>query len=62
MNYIGKHEQVDDIEITPILFRKGKTTIAVYALGAIRDERLVGVNSFYSYERTHYTERHVVFT
>ena len=41
VNYIGKHEQVEDIEITPILIRKGKTTIAIYPLGAIRDERLV---------------------
>jgi len=40
VNYIGKHEQVEDIEITPILIRKGKTTIAIYPLGAIRDERL----------------------
>jgi double-strand break repair protein MRE11 len=40
VNYIGKCEQVDDIEITPLLLRKGKTMIALYALGAIRDERL----------------------
>ena len=41
INYVGKHEQVEDIEITPIIIRKGKTTIAIYPLGAIRDERLV---------------------
>jgi double-strand break repair protein MRE11 len=40
VNYIGKCEQVDDIEITPLLLCKGKTMIALYALGAIRDERL----------------------
>jgi len=40
VNYIGKAEQVDDIEITPVLLRKGDTHIALYALGAIRDERL----------------------
>lgn len=46
VNYVGKHEQVEDIEITPILMRKGKTTIAVYPLGAIRDERLVIYDMF----------------
>jgi double-strand break repair protein MRE11 len=40
VNYIGKCEQVDDIEITPLLLRKGNTMIALYALGAVRDERL----------------------
>jgi double-strand break repair protein MRE11 len=40
VNYIGKCEQVDDIEITPLLLRKGRTMIALYALGAVRDERL----------------------
>jgi double-strand break repair protein MRE11 len=40
INYFGKSEQVDDIEITPILMRKGTTCIALYGLGAIRDERL----------------------
>eukprot|EP01041_Mallomonas_annulata_P006822 gene6822-13821_t len=40
VNYFGKADQVDDIEITPILLRKAKTTIALYGLGAIRDERL----------------------
>ena len=38
---MGKHEQVEDIEVSPILMRKGQTTIALYPLGAIRDERLV---------------------
>lgn len=33
INYIGKLEQVDDIEITPILMRKGGTHIALYGLG-----------------------------
>lgn len=40
VNYFGKADQVDDIEITPILIRKGGTNIALYGLGAIRDERL----------------------
>lgn len=33
INYFGKSEQVDDIEIVPILIRKGETCIALYGLG-----------------------------
>ena len=40
VNYFGKAEQVDSIDITPILLRKGGTLLAIYGLGAIRDERL----------------------
>jgi double-strand break repair protein MRE11 len=40
INYFGKADTVDNIEITPILMRKGTTKIALYGLGAIRDERL----------------------
>lgn len=40
MNYIGKTDRVDDVEITPILLRKHDTKIALYGLGAMRDERL----------------------
>jgi double-strand break repair protein MRE11 len=40
VNYIGKCDQIEDIQIVPILMRKGGTMIALYTLGAIRDERL----------------------
>lgn len=40
INYFGKAEKVEDIEITPILIRKGGTNLAIYGLGAMRDERL----------------------
>lgn len=40
VNYFGKAEQVDEIEIHPILIRKMTTTVAIYGLGAVRDERL----------------------
>lgn len=40
INYYGKAENLDGIEVTPILIRKGNTKIALYGLGAIRDERL----------------------
>lgn len=40
INYYGKADKVEDIEITPILIRKANTKIALYGLGAMRDERL----------------------
>jgi double-strand break repair protein MRE11 len=40
VNYIGKAAQVDDIEISPVLIRKGTSLLALYSLGAVRDERL----------------------
>ena len=40
VNYIGKQDLVDSITIKPILMRKGDTYVALYSLGAIRDERL----------------------
>ena len=35
INYFGKAAQVDDIEITPVLMKKGETRIALYGLGEI---------------------------
>ena len=40
VNYFGRQEKVDDIEILPILLRKGETNVAIYGLGNMRDERL----------------------
>lgn len=40
LNYYGKADRVEDIEITPILIRKGSSKVALYGLGAVRDERL----------------------
>jgi double-strand break repair protein MRE11 len=40
VNYFGKSNQVDNIEISPILLKKGDTRLALYGLGNIRDERL----------------------
>ncbi|CAE7913034.1 MRE11 [Symbiodinium necroappetens] len=39
-NYFGRHEDLEDIIIRPILLVKGKTRVAIYGLGNIRDERL----------------------
>jgi double-strand break repair protein MRE11 len=40
MNYFGKIDSVEEIVIKPVLIRKLTTTIAIYGMGAIRDERL----------------------
>ena len=40
VNYFGTAVEVDRVEVTPVLMRKGGTHIALYGLGAIRDERL----------------------
>lgn len=40
VNYFGKTASVDDINIVPILLKKGETRLALYGLGGIRDERL----------------------
>lgn len=40
VNYFGKSESVDDITVYPILVAKGKTKVAIYGLGNVRDERL----------------------
>ncbi|KAL6065853.1 Double-strand break repair protein [Balamuthia mandrillaris] len=40
VNYFGKSENVDDVTVYPILLTKGKTKVAIYGLGNIRDERL----------------------
>ncbi|CAG8475965.1 4186_t:CDS:10 [Ambispora gerdemannii] len=40
INYFGRPQQVDNIEVTPLLLQKGITKLAVYGLGHIREERL----------------------
>lgn len=40
LNYFGKSSHIDEIEITPLLIRKGDVHVALYGLGAVRDERL----------------------
>lgn len=40
VNYFGKVTNIEDIEVVPILFRKGATKIALYGIGHIKDERL----------------------
>ena len=40
VNYFGKSERVDEVEISPVLLQKGATKVALYGLGSMRDERL----------------------
>ncbi len=37
VNYFGKQTKVDDIQISPLLIKKGSTQLALYGLGNIRD-------------------------
>ncbi|EGZ11605.1 hypothetical protein PHYSODRAFT_250783 [Phytophthora sojae] len=40
VNYFGKSDKVDEVEVFPVLMTKGNTRVAVYGLGNMRDERL----------------------
>lgn len=40
VNYFGKTSSLEKIEISPILFQKGSTKLAMFGLGSVRDERL----------------------
>ncbi|CAM9956916.1 unnamed protein product, partial [Ectocarpus sp. 13 AM-2016] len=40
VNYFGKSNKVDDVEVNPILIQKGLTKVALYGMGSMRDERL----------------------
>lgn len=40
INYFGRADNVDEINLFPVLLVKGETKVALYGLGHIRDERL----------------------
>ncbi|XP_023225241.1 double-strand break repair protein MRE11-like [Centruroides sculpturatus] len=40
INYFGKCTDLEQIQISPLLMRKGENQLALYGLGSIRDERL----------------------
>ena len=44
VNYFGKHSlggsNIGKVTLSPILFQKGTTRLALYGLGSVRDERL----------------------
>ncbi|RLN37193.1 hypothetical protein BBJ28_00011966 [Nothophytophthora sp. Chile5] len=40
VNYFGKSDKVDAVEVFPVLLTKGATRVAIYGLGNMRDDRL----------------------
>jgi double-strand break repair protein MRE11 len=40
LNHFGTCTDLNGFEIRPVLFRKGKTLLAIYGLGAMKDQRL----------------------
>jgi double-strand break repair protein MRE11 len=40
VNYFGTSERLEAISMRPVIFQKGTTNVALYGLGAMRDERL----------------------
>jgi double-strand break repair protein MRE11 len=40
INYFGRQDQVDQVQVRPILIQKGTTRVALYGMGSMRDERL----------------------
>ncbi|KAE9032044.1 hypothetical protein PR003_g12741 [Phytophthora rubi] len=48
INYFGKSDKVDDVEVFPVLLTKGNTRVTVYGLGTMRDERL---NSMFAQQK-----------
>jgi DNA repair exonuclease SbcCD nuclease subunit len=40
INYFGRADNFEKITLSPVLIQKGKTKLALYGLGHVRDERL----------------------
>ena len=40
INYFGRIADLENIEVTPMLLKKGQTLLALYGMSAIKDERL----------------------
>ena len=40
VNYFGRQDEVDKVEVAPVLIQKGSTHVALYGMGSMRDERL----------------------
>jgi len=40
VNYIGKSDSLEKIDVRPVLFQKGRTRVALYGIGYVKDERL----------------------
>eukprot|EP00906_Rhabdomonas_costata_P015633 RCo022458 len=51
VNYFGKAESCENINVHPVLLQKGETKLALYGLGHIRDERL---NRAFTHKKVHF--------
>ncbi len=40
VNYFGRQDAVEMVEVSPVLLQKGTTRVALYGMGSMRDERL----------------------
>lgn len=40
VNYFGRQDEVDKVQVSPVLIQKGNTKVALYGMGSMRDERL----------------------
>lgn len=40
INYFGSNDDLENIQVSPVLFKKGNSQLALYGLGNVRDERL----------------------
>ena len=40
VNYFGRQDQVDKVEVAPVLFQKGSSHVALYGMGSLCDERV----------------------
>jgi double-strand break repair protein MRE11 len=40
VNYFGRQDEVDKVQVSPILIVKGNTKVSLYGMGSMRDERL----------------------
>nr|VZI23564.1 unnamed protein product [Spirometra erinaceieuropaei] len=40
LNLFGKSSSIETLEVSPLLLRKGSTKLAIYGIGAVREERL----------------------
>eukprot|EP01138_Halocafeteria_seosinensis_P013702 gb/GECG01013993.1/.p1 GENE.gb/GECG01013993.1/~~gb/GECG01013993.1/.p1 ORF type:complete len:584 (+),score=86.48 gb/GECG01013993.1/:1-1752(+) len=45
INYFGRHSNVEELDIYPILLQKGITKFALYGMGSMRDQRLYNLFS-----------------
>jgi double-strand break repair protein MRE11 len=40
VNYFGRQDNLNNVEIKPLLFRKGSSYVAIYGMGALKEKRL----------------------